>query len=652
MSDELLTGATAATIDDRASSAEDPGRQDLSGIPPWLYFLGDVKIDPDQVYVTETSALTYSAVWGCVWLIAQTIASLGWDCFQRLGKGKGKDRLDPVTDETAWILDTQSNEEMSAYDFRQVLMKDALTWGNGYAEIERDGAGRPLWLYRIAPDRVTPTRNDAGRLVYEVDNGSGRVETILPATNVFHLKGPSPDGLVGYSVVAVARRSIELSMSTEQYGRTWARRGPMPGGWLEIPGAMKKEDRDAMRESFQKTYGGSANAGRVVVLTGGTKFNPLSLPNSDMQFLESRAFQIEEVCRWYGVPQILLNKLDRSTFNNIEALNIYFVQYCLMAWCRRLETEADIKLFGRINRGKKYTKLNLSALLRGDSRTQVENLTKQVTNGLMLINEGRELLDMNPVPEGDTLLIQGAMVPVASVLSVATDTNTAAPTSGDQQANHDSSQSAAAGGDVQATALNGAQVTSLESMLLDQAGGQLPADSVRAALQASYPLMDRALIDQMVDAIVNFEPKEKPAPNQPSPAPNDPNQGQQPPDPAQQANNFRQLLVDTFWRSFRVESDKANRAANKGALAKHVAEFYGEGNVNHLKAEVRKVVACIAPQRADAIAQQAAERENARSREVLLTGKTHPSMADWSARAERAADDVLGQIGNATKKTA
>lgn len=567
-----LNGVAVADIEDRVTSPEGPDRQDLSGVPPWLWFMDGVNVDPDQIYVTETSALTYSAFWACVWLISQTIASLGWHSFQRLANGKGKEQLDPLTDDVAWIIDTQANEEMSAYDFRQVMMKDALTWGNGYAEIERDGFGRPVWVYRLAPDRVEPLRTESGRLVYEVtDEDGGNTNRLNPA-NVYHLKGPSPDGLVGYSIVAIARRSIELSMSVEQYGRTWARRGPMPGGCLEIPGVMKKEERDAMRESFQKTYGGAKNAGRVVVLTGGAKFNPLSLPNSDMQYLESRAFQIEDVCRWFFVPQTLINKLDRSTFNNIEALNSFFVQYCLLPWCRRLETEADIKLFGRVSRGRKYTKLNLNALLRGDSKTQVDNLTREVAGGLRKINEAREQLDMNPVPEGDTLLIQGAMMPVGRLLEEPEPEPPPAPP------------------------------------------GQPPM------------------------------PPEEMDPEEMDP-------DEMPPSEQEAAENMGRLLNDAFARLFRVEADKARRAANRGGLLAHVAAFYGPDNTRHVAAAIRPIVAngLMAlhrpSNRAKGIASAAAAREHALSRELLASG---PPDADlWlTRRPAEAVARVMKEIFN------
>jgi hypothetical protein len=150
---------------------------------------------------------------------------------------------------------------------------------------------------------------------------------------------------------------------------------------------------------------------------GGMKFTAADLPNDDAQLLDSGRFSAEEICRLFGVPPHKIGMLDRSTNNNIEHQAIEFVQDCILPWARRLEAEADVKLFGRTNRGRRFTKLNIGTLLRGDSTTQMENVTKGVASGVYLVNEAREYLDLNPIDGGDTALIQGAMVRLDDVLN-------------------------------------------------------------------------------------------------------------------------------------------------------------------------------------------------------------------------------------------
>jgi HK97 family phage portal protein len=409
----MTTAAALPEIEDRITAPEGGthGKEEAA-LEHALWVMG-VNSQRHHRRVDANTAMTYAAVWGCVRVIAQAVATLGWHVYETTADGRGKQ---PVDDNVAWLLNTQPNPEMGAVDFRQVLLKDALLVGNGYAEIERDGYGRPVWLWRIDPARVCVERDGGRRLYYKVDNGRNSDPTSLDPPDVFHLKGPSEDGLVGYSVVAMARRTIGLGLDQERYGSNYFSRGPMPGGVLEIPPGSKKDERDAIRDSFERAYGGAENAGRVVALGGGMKFSPVTISNDDAQFLDSRRFQTEEVCRWFGVPPHKLADLTRSTNNNIEHQAIEFVQDCLLPWCRRLEAEADIKLFGRVNRGRRWTKLNLNAMLRGDSKTQVENLAKLVNGALLTVNEAREQLDYNPIEGGDTPLIQGAMVPLERLL--------------------------------------------------------------------------------------------------------------------------------------------------------------------------------------------------------------------------------------------
>lgn len=408
-----------ATIENRDTPAEPPGHAGT----PRDWFVMDLMTGPNHgERYNPGAAMTYSAFWACVRVISQSIAALGWHVFQSEGRGKSR-----VYDDTAWVLDTQTSPEMSAFDFRQVILKDALVWGNGYAEIERDGYGRVRWLYRISPERVDVLRDERGAIYYAVDRYEGRDPIRLAPEQVYHLKGLGPDGLVGYSVVEMFRRTIGMALSIGRYGENFFQRGPMPGGVLKMRGMVDKVKRDEIREDINSVYGGSRNAGKVIVLFGDSEFEPLTMPNSDAQFLENQRFSVEEMARIFGVPPHKLADLTRSTNNNIEHQAIEFVQDCLLPWCRRLETEADIKLYGRRLRGQRWTRLNLQALLRGDSQTQVNNLQKLTTSGIVTVNEAREHLDYNPIDGGDTPLVQGAMVPLERVIEEPEPEPTLAP---------------------------------------------------------------------------------------------------------------------------------------------------------------------------------------------------------------------------------
>jgi HK97 family phage portal protein len=403
----------------RITEPDEPGRDAGRGYQEAAaeFFLWEAGFSEElsETRVNAFTAMTYSAFWACVRILSATIASLGWHQYERSADGKSKL---PVDDDVSWMINVQANPEMTAFDWRQVALKDALTGGDHYSEIERNGAGRPLAMWRISPDRCAMDRLGNGRLALVVDNGPGERESVLPYENVFHVKGMSPDGIVGYDMVAMAERYIRLGLDISEFGTSFFARGPTPGGILTMPGHVKQEERAAVRKSFEKTYGGSKNAGRVVALSAGMDFKPLTQANSDAQLTESGVSVVLDICRFFGVPPHLVAELSRATFSNIEHQAIEFVQNCLLPWCRRLETEAQVKLYNRAQAKRRYTRVNLASLLRGDSRTQVENVVKQVTSGLLMLDEGRELFEYNPLPDGlgQTPIVQGAMAPLERIL--------------------------------------------------------------------------------------------------------------------------------------------------------------------------------------------------------------------------------------------
>lgn len=359
------------------------------------------------VAVNYDTALTYSAVWRCVNLISQSVAGMPWTVNSRkVGADGARTTVRNYTHPVAQLLDTAPNDEADAVTFRETLLAHALTWGNGYAEIERDGANRPVALWMIEPERVRIDRDDSGRLVYIVTNGSYGADTYLAPADVYHLKGLGYDGVTGYSVISMAAKAVGVGLATEQFGASFFENGASFSGVFEHPATLGDQAIDHLRDSLTARHGGPANANKPLILEEGMKWSATSIPPNDAQFLETRKFQISEIARWYGVPLHKLNEMDRSTFSNIEHQSIEFVTDCLMPWVRRLETEANIKLISPANRGRIYTKLNVNGLLRGDMATRGDWYQKMANLGAYSVNDIRELEDMNPVEGGEKRLVQ------------------------------------------------------------------------------------------------------------------------------------------------------------------------------------------------------------------------------------------------------
>jgi HK97 family phage portal protein len=353
------------------------------------------------VNVNEDTALTYSAVWACVRVISESVASLPWHVYRRTPDGR-----EPAPGGIEWLLNGRPNDEMTASSFREAIIGHALTWGNGYAEITWDMAGRPAGLQLLTPDRVEVKRNDAGSLVYEIKDDDGIQRDLLPE-DVFHLHGLSWDGLVGYSPVRLAARSIGLGIAQDVFGQSFYSNGTTFGGLVEVPTTMSAEQIKATENYLNEKHRGPDKAFSVRVVANGMKYTQAGMPMTDAQFLESRRFSVNEVARWYRVPPHKIADLERSTNNNIEHQSIEFVTDTLMPWIKRLEDEANVKLVSKRMQGSVYTKIAVNALMRGDSKSRAEFYRTMTQIGAMSINEVRALEDLNGIgPAGDEQLVQ------------------------------------------------------------------------------------------------------------------------------------------------------------------------------------------------------------------------------------------------------
>ena len=275
------------------------------------------------------------------------------------------------------------------------------------AEIERDRAGRPAALWPIHPDRVEVLRDaEDGQLFYRVDNGIGTKADIL-ASDIFHLRGFG-DGPVGVNVVTYAAESLGWAQATQMFGASFFGNGANVSG---VVISKRKMDPDALKRvkaEFNKLYKGIRNANQTAFLDGDMDWKATGIDPEKSQLVELNHFQIEEICRWFGVPPHKIAHLLRATFSNIEHQSIEVVQDSVMPWVRRLEDEADYKLFGQ-NRAGLYTKIELRGLLRGDFKSQQEGLEIMRRNGLINGDEWRELVDMAPMPAnsgGEKFIVQ------------------------------------------------------------------------------------------------------------------------------------------------------------------------------------------------------------------------------------------------------
>lgn len=378
--------------------------------------------------VNERTAMQTTAVYACVRILAEAVASLPLHVYEYRDDGGKK----LVHDHPLYyLLHDEPNPEMTSFVFRETLMSHLLIWGNAYAQIIRDGAGRVLGLYPLLPDKMEVQRDDKGNIYYVYSRNSDENPTFkeygnikLKAEDVLHIPGLGFDGLIGYSPIAMAKNAVGMTLACEEYGASFFANGANPGGVLEHPGVLK--DPSKVRESWNSVYRGVSNAHKIAVLEEGMKYQQIGIPPEEAQFLETRKFQINEIARLYRIPPHMVGDLDKSSFSNIEQQSLEFVKYTLDPWVIRWEQSLQRSLLLPGEKGKYFIKLNVDGLLRGDYQSRMNGYAVGRQNGWFSANDIREMENMNPIPDeegGNLYLINGAMTKLADAGAFAkTDT--------------------------------------------------------------------------------------------------------------------------------------------------------------------------------------------------------------------------------------
>lgn len=350
------------------------------------------------ITVSEATALNYAAVWQAVTLIAGDIGSLPVFLYKRDDKGSKTRYPDHPLYE---ILHTSPNPEMSSVTFRETLQAHALTWGNGYAEIERDGGARPIALWPLLPPQVEPFRDSTGRLKYRVWS-PGQNDVILDASNMLHLHGLGFDGLVGYSPISQARESLGLTAASERFGAAFFGNGSTFGGTLVHPKSLGAEGIKNLRDSIAQYGRGADKAHRFLVLEEGIQYTKFGVDPDAAQFLETRRFQIAEIARWFNLPLHKLREMtDSSVRANIEQEALDYYVATLRPWLVRWEMELNRKLVSPRERRIQHIEFNLDGVLRGDMKSRYDSYAVARQWGWLNVDEIRAFENMSPLPNGE-----------------------------------------------------------------------------------------------------------------------------------------------------------------------------------------------------------------------------------------------------------
>lgn len=360
------------------------GKYDSQAIPNELGIFGHTI---SGASVNESTALTISTVYACTYKIASTVASLGLEVYERNGREIEAANIHPAYD----VIKYRPNEYQTAYEFWETIVSMAVLHGCGYALIERDNRGYVTNL--ICLDYYDVERKFVnGMPVFSVKNvGMVQAENMLEICN---LQRKSP--------IRLHRENLGLAKSAEEFGAEYFGSGGQMTGILSSDQPLKKEQMDLIQGSWNAAQ---QQAG-TKLLPFGFKYSRISISPDEAQFIQTRKFQAEEICRIFSVPPTLVQLESQTTYNNVEQQNLQFARHTISPWTKRIEQEIDRKLIQSRERPQIYSKFSLNDLYRGDMQTRASFYTQMLQNGVLNINEVRMKEDMNPTEGGDTHVVQ------------------------------------------------------------------------------------------------------------------------------------------------------------------------------------------------------------------------------------------------------
>lgn len=367
--------------------------------------------------VTAESLLSLSAAWACINLIAGVTGTLPlhvWRTNPRTGV--------PELASDHWLerLFDAPNPDQTAVDFLEFVAASLEMRGNAYYEIRRNDSGRIIALEPLLPDMMVVRRNQAGRLVYRFpDVGTGQTRE-LDQDAVWHIRGFGGSPLGGLSTLAFGRHAFGLALAIDKSAGQTFKNGVRPSGLLKFKEWLKPDKREAAHEKLVADHTRAQNAGKPLVLEGGVEWQQISFSPEDAQMLQSRTFSVEEVCRFFGVPPVLVGHTEKVSAwgSGIAEITLGFVKFALRRRLKRIELSARQQLLSPIERSEGYyVRFDIEGLLRGDSKGRADFYQIMTQIGAFEIDYVRRLEGLPPLPNGAGSLprMQVQNVPLTSL---------------------------------------------------------------------------------------------------------------------------------------------------------------------------------------------------------------------------------------------
>lgn len=356
--------------------------------------------------VSPDSAMQVSAVYACVRVLSESVASLPAITYRRLvPRGKERATSHPLYS----LLHDAPNPSMTAFTFWETAVAHINLWGNFYAIIRRDGGGRVTELWPLPPWWVDPQKDErTGEVTYMI-YGEGWMRRV-PADDILHIPGLSFNGVRGYSPIHFARQTIGHMLASEEFGARFFGQGARPSGILTHPMSLDDAARKNIKDTIIAPLQGLGGAQKIALLEEGMKWESVGMPLEDAQFLETRKYGEVQICGIFRVPPHMIGNLERATFSNVEQQSIDFTTHGVRPWLVRIEQQAKRRLFGV--EGDFFLEFLVDGLLRGETKARYESHAIAFRNGWMSRNEIREIENKNPIEDqGDKYFIDQTLLP-------------------------------------------------------------------------------------------------------------------------------------------------------------------------------------------------------------------------------------------------
>lgn len=373
---------------------------------------------------SEQLALTSATAYACSRARAETLASLPSIVYQQVSeairqRARGTD---------PWrLLYDDPNPHMDATCFYELMNMRMVNRGNGFAEIERDGADNPIALWPIHPSRVLLRSEPDGngwRIYWDIltdfkdPQNNSYVMHRIEDRNMLNVCGFGGNGIIAPGVIDMMREEISMDLTTRQYGASFFRNGGKPTAVIEHPAYLDDDDqRREFRADMNSILKGTENWNGVPIMWGGAKYKEIQVNPEQAQFLETRNFSARQVCRGYNVVPAIVQIFDDYKVNTVDAMIMQFVMMCVRPDAVRIERAITRKVLsyrderGRLRQafdGEFFLEFLLEGLLRGDAKKQAETFEIKRRNGVMNANEWRAKDNDNPIgPQGDKYILPG-----------------------------------------------------------------------------------------------------------------------------------------------------------------------------------------------------------------------------------------------------